>query len=113
LPLKADCTLTTSSGALVPNATTVSPTTKGEIPIPTANREAPRTRSSAPIVNTTNPKISQNRVKALFLRYKTGRHSSETATLPSNHTIERTKNVHKQGDFSRRIAIFFKNSPLA
>jgi hypothetical protein len=40
--------VTASSGALVPKATTVRPTTSGEIPAATARREAPRTSSSAP-----------------------------------------------------------------
>ena len=48
LPSNADCTLTSNSGALVPNATTVKPTTKGDIPKRTASDELPFTRKSAP-----------------------------------------------------------------
>ena len=43
-----NCTLTNNSGALVPKATTVKPTTKGDIPKRTAKDELPFTRKSAP-----------------------------------------------------------------
>ena len=54
-PLKADITLTASSGELVPKATTVNPTTRGEIPTAVAIREAPRTSNSAPQMRKTSP----------------------------------------------------------
>ena len=47
-PDRADCTDTAISGELVPKATTVSPTTRGEMPADSANRDAPRTSASAP-----------------------------------------------------------------
>ena len=61
-PESAAPTLTASSGALVPNATTVSPTTSGEMPKPTASREAPRTSSSAPATRMMRPIMNLARV---------------------------------------------------
>ncbi len=55
--LNADWVLTAISGALVPKATTVSPTIRGEIPKPAARRAAPRTSTSAPITNKIKPAI--------------------------------------------------------
>lgn len=54
-PLKVDCKLTASSGELVPNDTTVKPTTRGEIPSEEAMRDAPLTSKSAPNINNTSP----------------------------------------------------------
>ena len=47
--------LTASSGALVPNATTVRPMTTGERPVRAASRAAPRTNASAPVTRATTP----------------------------------------------------------
>jgi hypothetical protein len=46
---------TVSSGAEVPNATMVRPTTSGEIPKPLATEDAPRTSHSAPKMRTVRP----------------------------------------------------------
>ena len=54
-PLNAEPTLTASSGALVPNATTVRPTTMGDRPNRTATRPAPLTNTSAPATSSTKP----------------------------------------------------------
>ncbi len=54
-PVKLARTLTASSGALVPKATTVRPITNGEMPKAEARREAPRTRASAPTTRKTAP----------------------------------------------------------
>ena len=48
LPLSEAVTVTTSSGRLVPNATTVSPITAGAIPKERARAEDPFTKSAAP-----------------------------------------------------------------
>jgi hypothetical protein len=48
LPLAAETRLTTSSGAEVPNATTVSPMTMGVSPRLRASVDAPRTSQPAP-----------------------------------------------------------------
>jgi len=61
-PVKADRRLTTSSGALVPKATTVSPITSGETRSAAATATAPRTSSSAPAVSTASPTPSHNQV---------------------------------------------------
>ena len=46
---------TAISGALVPKATMVSPTTSGEMPKDSASREAPRTSRLAPTIKATRP----------------------------------------------------------
>ena len=48
---------TASSGALVPKATIVRPTTSGESPKESAIREAPRTSASAPATRATSPSV--------------------------------------------------------
>ena len=60
LPPWAAPTETAISGALVPNATTVSPTTSGETPNESASRLAPRTSASAPATSSTSPMPTQN-----------------------------------------------------
>ena len=62
LPLIAAERLTASSGALVPNATIVSPITIVGMCIRFAIDEAPSTKKSAPFTSSTNPTI----------KYKTG-----------------------------------------
>ena len=57
-PAQAELRPTASSGELVPNATTVRPTTRGEMPSAIASRDAPRTSSSAPASSTANPAAS-------------------------------------------------------
>ena len=59
-PFIADITLTASSGALVPKATTVSPTTSGEMPIAEARLAAPLTRNSAPATSKKKAKQQEN-----------------------------------------------------
>ncbi len=54
-PSMAACTPTAISGALVPKATTVRPTTSGDTPRFTARCRAPRTRTSAPATRATSP----------------------------------------------------------
>jgi len=56
LPASAEPTDTAISGALVPKATTVRPTTSGETPKETARREAPRTSTSAPMTRVARPR---------------------------------------------------------
>ena len=52
---------TAISGALVPKATTVSPTTSGEMPKDSASREAPRTSRSAPTTSAARPAMKSRR----------------------------------------------------
>ncbi len=59
LPDSDACRLTPSSGALVPNATTVSPMTSGEIRNAAASDAAPRTSSSPPTTSKTNPTMME------------------------------------------------------
>ncbi len=54
-PSNADSTLTTISGAVVPQATIVMPMTMGETRSFRAIETAPRTRNSAPNRSRTNP----------------------------------------------------------
>ena len=56
-PSRTEKILTISSGAEVPNATTVSPITMGVIPNFLAREDAPRTRVSAPAIKITKPII--------------------------------------------------------
>ncbi len=65
VPLKAPKRFTTSSGAEVPKATTVRPTTKGEIPNLTETEEAPLTSKSAPKIKTAKPTISKKIIKII------------------------------------------------
>lgn len=65
LPDQAAPTLTASSGELVPNATIVSPTTRGVRPSTRARREAPRTSSSPPAMSSANPARKSNAVMAI------------------------------------------------
>ena len=60
-PVTAASRLTTNSGELVPNATTVSPATRGVRPIRRASELLPITRDSAPAVSMT---IDSNRKRA-------------------------------------------------
>ena len=55
LPPTALCKLTKSSGADVPNATTVIPITNGDIFIAREKPTAPLTKNSPPIINTAKP----------------------------------------------------------
>jgi hypothetical protein len=50
---------TAISGALVPNATMVSPTTSGESPRDKASFDAPRTNAFAPNTSAANPAANQ------------------------------------------------------
>jgi len=59
LPDSADRVHTANSGALVPNATTVIPITRGVIPSAEARREAPLTSHSAPTINKNIPKTNR------------------------------------------------------
>lgn len=59
VPLAAAPTDTAISGALVPRATMVKPTTRGEIPQDSDDRAAPRVRPSAPATRTTTPTMSK------------------------------------------------------
>src|SRR5690606_22793890 len=54
-------TLTASSGALVPNATTVNPMTRGEMPMAAATRASPRASASAPTVRIARPATTRRR----------------------------------------------------
>ena len=59
LPPSPAWTVTASSGALVPNATTVRPTTRGVTPKTVARRAAPRTRISAPAMRRPAPRAKR------------------------------------------------------
>jgi len=63
-PDQADCTDTAISGALVPKATTVRPTTRGEIPNDRDSLEAPRTSASAPATRAIRPRANQRMLMA-------------------------------------------------
>ena len=54
-PFSTAPTDTATSGALVPKATTVSPTTSGEMPIDSASFDAPRTSRLAPNTSKARP----------------------------------------------------------
>lgn len=54
-PAETVCIVTANSGADVAKETTVSPTTKGDIPTPAAMALAPRTRTSPPPTSSTRP----------------------------------------------------------
>ena len=69
LPFNAAWILTTSSGLLVPKATTVSPTTKGVKPTLIAKEDDPLTRSSPPTNNNINPKKSNKNISKIILEY--------------------------------------------
>lgn len=69
-PLKADITLTASSGALVPKATTVRPTTKGEIPTAVASRAEPLTKNSALTTRITRPRTNKRMVTSMSVAVK-------------------------------------------
>ena len=66
LPLIAAITLTTNSGADVPNATTVKPITKSEIPKRFATADAPSVKALAPIRINANPNI--NNITSIIFR---------------------------------------------
>src|SRR5690606_29846754 len=66
-PEIVDPTVTASSGELVPKATTVSPTTRGESPIETASLDAPRTRISAPATSRTSPATKRKSVHRVMV----------------------------------------------
>ena len=57
-PLTAESMLTKNSGAEVPNATTVSQITSGDIPKFLAILDDPSTKKSAPFIRIKNPTIS-------------------------------------------------------
>ena len=58
VPASAEPTDTAISGALVPKATTVRPTTSGDTPKETARREAPLTIRSAPTTRMVRPRAN-------------------------------------------------------
>ena len=58
--------LTASSGALVPNATTVRPMITGESPLRAARRDDPRTSDSAPTTRATTPTTNQTAARGLM-----------------------------------------------
>src|SRR5690554_3636888 len=60
-PLSAAITLTTSSGAEVPKATTVSPITNSEMPYLRAREEDPVTSQSPPFTKSARPATNKNR----------------------------------------------------
>ena len=60
LPLRTAPTETATSGELVPNATIVRPTTRGEMPSESAILEAPRTSDSAPAIKPASPSRKNN-----------------------------------------------------
>ena len=73
-PLVADAIEAASSGALVPNPTTVTPITKGETPILRARRAAPRTRSSAPKIRMPIDRMRMSRSRVMGCGNPTGGH---------------------------------------
>ena len=87
--------LTASSGALVPNATTVSPMITGAMPSLVAIEAAPFTRSSAPPTSPTSPTMSDPIVNAVTGAHptswsamvwcsSTGQHRAETEPTRSD-----------------------------
>ena len=62
LPSSTAPTDTATSGALVPKATMVRPTTSGEMPKDSASLDAPRTSSSAPATSAARPAMNSSRV---------------------------------------------------
>jgi len=62
VPSKTAPTVTAISGALVPNATTVKPMTRGETPNDRDNLEAPLTSALAPRSNNSNPMAKKKTV---------------------------------------------------
>ncbi len=64
LPWSTAPTETAVSGALVPKATTVRPTTSGEMPKETASLAAPRTSSEAPATRAISPRMKKTRLMA-------------------------------------------------
>ncbi len=82
VPLKAEKTLTVSSGIEVPKATTVKPITKDGIPITLAKEAESRTNISAPKTKTTKPIIKRKTVKNIYLRR--GWDSNPRASLKAN-----------------------------
>ena len=65
-PLKEAIALTASSGALVPNATTVSPIINVDTPNAFAKLELPSTKQSAPFTNTTKPTTNNKIFNAII-----------------------------------------------
>ena len=65
--------VTASSGADVAKATTVRPTTSGDMPIAAASPLAPRTRSSPPATRVTNPATSNPTVPMSMVADGSGR----------------------------------------
>jgi hypothetical protein len=61
VPFMTAPTDTATSGELVPNATTVRPTTSEETPSDNASFEAPRTSASAPMISAARPR-TKNRL---------------------------------------------------
>ena len=68
-PPIADTPEITNSGVEVPNATTVSPTTRSEMPKRRANAEAPSVNALAPISITTNPATRYTKSKIIIKLY--------------------------------------------
>ena len=67
VPFNAAVILTAASGALVPMATMVRPTTNCGIPIFLAIPEVPSTNQSAPFINIANPKTNNNICKKIMI----------------------------------------------
>ncbi len=65
LPANASITVTASSGAEVPSATTVTPIIKVEILSFFAIPDAPSTKKSAPFTKRTKPKSNKNTFKTI------------------------------------------------
>ena len=78
-PVCADCTETAISGALVPKATIVSPTTSGDTPKEMAIREAPRTRDSAPTTSRTRPRKNQANCTNMMVTIRKAAHARRPA----------------------------------
>jgi hypothetical protein len=64
-PPHAERTETASSGALVPKATIVRPSTSGEMPNDKASFEAPRIRIWAPKISVTRPRTKISAVSSV------------------------------------------------
>ena len=65
-PVEASIIVTAASGALVPNATTVTPIIKVETLSFFAIPDAPSTKKSAPLTNRTNPIKSKTTLSIAF-----------------------------------------------
>src|SRR5574341_658742 len=88
LSARHDRTLTASSGALVPKATTVRSTTSGGMPSTSASREAPRTRPCAPSTRIASPPRISVRFTSMRTPTRNGSRLDEDLEAAVAHALE-------------------------